>query len=77
MNGVALRETLAFLERHLPPPPARLLQVGAGDGAVALALARRRYAVTALDEAPPPERDDIPLEWIEAEFAHLDRKSVV
>ena len=71
MNGVALRETLAFLERHLPPPPARLLQVGAGDGAVALALARRRYAVTALDEAPPPERDDALLEWIEAEFAHF------
>ena len=71
MNGVALRETIAFLERHLPPPPARLLQVGAADGAVALELARRRYAVTALDEAAPPERGDAPLEWIEAEFSNF------
>lgn len=41
----------AFL-RLLPPPPARVLDVGAGTGFLSLNLARLGYRVTALDVAP-------------------------
>lgn len=47
---LATREALAFLDRFLPQPPARLLIISDGDGDTARALARRGYAVTALDE---------------------------
>ncbi|HSQ59301.1 MAG TPA: class I SAM-dependent methyltransferase, partial [Acidobacteriota bacterium] len=47
-------ETFRFLERVLPPAPARLLEVGCGDGRIAAALAARGYGVTALDESPAP-----------------------
>lgn len=39
----------AALRRLLPPPPARILDAGAGTGFLSLALARQGYAVTALD----------------------------
>lgn len=39
----------AALLRYLPPPPARILDLGAGTGALALPLARLGYRVTALD----------------------------
>lgn len=73
MSRLPLRETIAFLERHLPPRPARVLHVGAGAGAAALELARRGYAVTALEEAPAPDLDPdgAPFAWIEGGFLHL------
>jgi SAM-dependent methyltransferase len=40
------------LRRLLPPPPARVLDAGAGTGFVSLLLAREGYRVTALDLAP-------------------------
>jgi ubiquinone/menaquinone biosynthesis C-methylase UbiE len=43
--------TAAFA-RLLPPPPARVLDVGAGTGFLALQLAALGYAVTALDLSP-------------------------
>jgi SAM-dependent methyltransferase len=68
---IALRETLRFLERHLPAAPARVLEVGAGDGAIALALSERGYKMTALDTdgAQEPATD---IEWIEADFLHYE-----
>ncbi len=42
----------AALRRLLPPPPAKVLDVGAGTGFVSILLARQGYAVTALDLAP-------------------------
>jgi SAM-dependent methyltransferase len=40
---------LAFARGSLPPPPARVLEIGAGDGELAAALRELRYAVTAID----------------------------
>ena len=39
----------AFVRGALPPSPARVLEIGAGDGALAAALREHRYAVTAID----------------------------
>ena len=42
----------AALLRHLPPPPASVLDVGAGTGAISLLLAELGFEVTALDLSP-------------------------
>jgi SAM-dependent methyltransferase len=71
---IPFEETLRFLLRALPPPPARLLEAGSGEGEVALALAARGYDVTALDEAGG--RPDAPgaeqVRWAVADFLHYD-----
>jgi catechol 2,3-dioxygenase-like lactoylglutathione lyase family enzyme/uncharacterized UPF0146 family protein len=45
-------DVLAFVRANLPPPPARVLEVGAGDGALAGALAVAGYDVIAIDPQP-------------------------
>jgi len=43
-----------FVRSHLPPPPARVLEVGCGPtGGLALALAARGWDVTAVDPLAP------------------------
>jgi SAM-dependent methyltransferase len=65
-------ETLRFLSRALPRAPARILEVGSGDGALSCALAERGYEITALDLAL--ERPDLPgaagVRWVEGDFLH-------
>jgi SAM-dependent methyltransferase len=76
VNDLSLRETLRFLERFLPAAPARVLEVGAGDGALARSLAARAYAVTALDESLDPEvtaaaalpAGTPPIVWVQEDF---------
>jgi SAM-dependent methyltransferase len=46
-------ELAAFITCHRPPP-ARLLEVGSGDGTLAVALVDAGYDVTAIDPAAPP-----------------------
>lgn len=45
-------ELLAFVRANLPAPPMRLLEIGAGDGALARALADTGCEVLAIDPEP-------------------------
>jgi SAM-dependent methyltransferase len=45
----------AFARANLPPPPARVLEVGAGAGELARALATAGYEVLAIDPEPRGE----------------------
>lgn len=47
----------AFVRANLPPPPARVLEIGAGDGELARALRAGGYDVTAID--PAAADDDV------------------
>ena len=49
------RELLVYVKSALPGPPARVLEIGAGDGELALALASAGYEVTAIDPAAAPD----------------------
>src|SRR4051812_23134136 len=43
----------AFVLEQLPSPPARVLEVGCGEGELALALDAARYDVLAIDPEAP------------------------
>jgi SAM-dependent methyltransferase len=51
--NLRLRSFHAFLSQALPAPPARLLEVGCADGALADALVADGYDVVAIDPAAP------------------------
>jgi len=42
-------DAIAYVRAALPPPPARVLEIGAGDGELAKALRAAGYTVTAID----------------------------
>ena len=46
-------EVTAFVIGNIPPPPARVLEIGCGAGELARALAAARYDVTAVDPDAP------------------------
>jgi SAM-dependent methyltransferase len=50
-------EVAAFVRANLPPPPCRVLEVGAGEGELAATLAAAGYAVMAID--PEPRGDNV------------------
>lgn len=50
-------EVRAFVRANLPPPPARVLEVGAGSGELARALTVAGYSVVAID--PEPSGDNV------------------
>lgn len=52
-DDVVLDDQLGFLDRVLPAPPARVLDVGCGRGVLAAGLAGQGFDVTAID--PDPE----------------------
>jgi SAM-dependent methyltransferase len=46
---VPVPDAVAYARAALPPPPARVLEIGAGDGELAGVLADAGYEVTAID----------------------------
>ena len=48
-DRVELAVTLRALAEYMPPPPARVLDIGGGPGRYAIELARQGYAVTLAD----------------------------
>jgi SAM-dependent methyltransferase len=55
MEAMLTRELLVYVQSNLPSPPARVLEIGAGEGELALALASAGYEVTAIDPAAAPD----------------------
>src|SRR5215208_6287619 len=54
-RGAGLLErarTIDLLSRHLPPPPARIVDIGGGPGAYAVWLAGLGYDVRLIDPVP-------------------------
>jgi SAM-dependent methyltransferase len=56
-EGMASGDLRAFVRANLPEPPARVLEVGAGDGRLGRALRAVGYDVVAID--PKSESDDV------------------
>jgi len=55
-NGIVITvELLAFVRASLPATPARVLEIGAGDGDLARELGRAGYDVLAIDPAAEPD----------------------
>lgn len=60
-------ELLAFVRSSLPPPPARILEIGAGDGELAKALNAAGHGVTPTDPAAEPDSPVQPLALIDVD----------
>jgi SAM-dependent methyltransferase len=66
-------DVLAFVRSALPPPPARVLEVGAGHGELAAALKDAGYDVLAIDPAGHvPDVLAVPLLEVDAPAASFD-----
>ncbi|HVX43190.1 MAG TPA: class I SAM-dependent methyltransferase [Mycobacteriales bacterium] len=52
LSPLAIPASMRLLSPRLPSPPATVLEVGCGRGALAAELQRRGYAVTGVDPAP-------------------------
>jgi SAM-dependent methyltransferase len=67
-SAVPAAEVHAYVRAALPPPPARVLEVGAGGGELAAALAAAGYDVLPIDPAGGPGVVQIPLLEVEGTF---------
>ncbi len=76
VRNVVRQELIARqLDRHLPAPPARILDVGAGQGTQSIRLARAGHRVLAVE--PDPGMRDAFLTWLGGEPAEVrDRVTV-
>ena len=59
-------DVIAFVRASLPPPPLRILEVGAGRGELAADLRAAGYEVTAIDPAAEPGTGVEPVALIDA-----------
>lgn len=66
MTAMLTRDVIAFVRSSLPRPPARVLEIGAGTGELALALGAAAYDVTAIDPAAEAGSHVQPLSLLEA-----------
>jgi SAM-dependent methyltransferase len=60
-------DVIAFVRASLPPPPSRILEVGAGRGELAAELRAAGYEVVALDPAAKPDTGVEPISLIDAD----------
>jgi SAM-dependent methyltransferase len=67
-SSVPTAEVHAYVCAALPPAPARVLEIGAGDGTLAEALRSAGYDVLAIDPAGGPGVVQIPLLEVEGTF---------
>ncbi len=67
-SSVPTAEVHAYVRAALPPPPARILEVGAGGGELAAALREAGYDVLAIDPAGGDGVVQIPLHEVEGTF---------
>src|ERR1700742_39308 len=67
-------EVIAYVRAALPPPPARVLEIGAGDGSLAATLREAGYDVTAVHPMAEPDSgvEPIPLHAVDAPPRHFD-----
>jgi SAM-dependent methyltransferase len=67
VTSIAVPELKEFVLSQLPSPPARVLEVGCGDGDLARALDEARYEVVAIDPKAPdaPIFRRVPIEEFE------------
>jgi SAM-dependent methyltransferase len=56
VRDVPADDVVAYVRSALPPPPARVLEIGAGSGELAQALAEVGYEVVPIDPEPSGER---------------------
>jgi SAM-dependent methyltransferase len=63
---VPASEVVAYVRAALPRPPARVLEVGAGDGSLAAVLTAAGYEVTAIDPKGEPPVLAVPLLELDA-----------
>ena len=59
-------DAIAYVRAALPPPPARVLEIGAGEGELAGVLTAAGYDVTAIDPAGEPPVLPVALEDLDA-----------
>jgi SAM-dependent methyltransferase len=65
--AVPAPDAIAYVRAALPPAPARVLEIGAGDGALAGVLREAGYDVTAIDPRGEGEVQPVALLDLEAE----------
>jgi S-adenosylmethionine-dependent methyltransferase len=76
VRNVVRQELIARqLDRHLPAPPARILDVGAGQGTQSIRLARAGHRVLAVE--PDPRMRDAFLTWLGGEPAEVRERVTV
>jgi ubiquinone/menaquinone biosynthesis C-methylase UbiE len=63
LGQIELARAQEVLHRHLPPPPANVLDVGGGTGAHASWLAAEGYHVRLIDVSPRRERPSQSQRW--------------
>jgi SAM-dependent methyltransferase len=61
-------DAVAYVRAALPPPPAKVLEIGAGNGELAEGLRAAGYDVTAIDPAGGPNVVQIPLHEVDGTF---------
>jgi SAM-dependent methyltransferase len=67
-SSVPAAEVHAYVCASLPPAPARVLEIGAGDGTLAAALRDAGYDVLAIDPAGGPGVVQVPLLEVDGTF---------